>query len=340
MRLAPLALGLAALVAPHRPAVALQSAALARAQQAFDALDFRTAIVEARLALRDDLGVDGQIVAYELLGFAYGAMDSTREATNAFKQLVFLAPDREPDPFMVSPRITSLYASALGQVLVLRHVRLDSASFIADSGAALLRFEVSRSADVVVRAVGEGFTVVVDSQTVASRGQVAWRALAADGTPLPPGSYQLVLDAAEGASEYSTWLDAVLTHGQVDTLPHVVSLPGFREEPEFEQPPRLWAPLGRATFYTALVSFPALLMESAFNVGAEREVFVVSGSVLVAGVIASLKKPEPRPVRSAILYNQLLRVRIAEQNAAIAATNAARRRMVRLGVFAASGSAP
>jgi hypothetical protein len=333
MRLGSHLLGGALLLVVAGSEVEAQHPALVRAQRAYEELDFATAIREAQLALEDRPGQLDQIAAYELLGFAYGAMDSARQATAAFRQLVFLDPDREPDPFVISPRITSLYAAALGQVLVLRHVRLDSATFVADSGAAMLRFAVSRPARVVMRVVGERVAMVVNTQMVSAEGTVAWDARGPDGMPLPPGGYQLVLDAAEGPNEYSRALHVTVVHGPVDTLSHVTALPGFEEQPEYEVPPRTWSPLGRATFYTAMASAPALLLESTLDAGAKREVFLVSGAILLTGVVASLRKPERRPIRAAVLYNNLLRQQIAERNLAIAAENAARRRLVKLSVF-------
>ena len=91
---------------------AQQDADVIRAQQAYDALDFRTVIPAAQRAIANpDLSVEDRIIAYELLGFTYGALDSTVQAVNAFRNLIFLDPDREPDAVRVTPRITSLYAS-------------------------------------------------------------------------------------------------------------------------------------------------------------------------------------------------------------------------------------
>ncbi len=135
---------------------AQENAALVEARQAYEALDYRSAIVSVRRALGQQL-VRGELIeAYEMLGFMYGALDSTSQAVEAFRNLIILDPDREPDALRVSPQITSLYASALGQVLVVRRVGIDSASFVAGSGRVPLRFDVSRPAAVRVRAVGDG----------------------------------------------------------------------------------------------------------------------------------------------------------------------------------------
>jgi len=162
-----------------------------RAQQALEAyrrLDYPAAIVMARRALAQQPSRADRIALYELLGFSYGALDSTRQAVDAFRELIFLDPDREPDVSRVSPRITSLYASALGQVLVVRRIRSDTASFIAGQGGASVSFQISRPARVVVRAVGAGLDLVVDTMAVAGEGRARWGATDLVGNPVPPGN--------------------------------------------------------------------------------------------------------------------------------------------------------
>ena len=116
-----------------------------------------------RALAKPNLPVADRIVAYELLGFTYGVLDSNVQAVDAFRSLIFLDPDREPDAIRVTPRITSLYASALGQVLVVRGVRIDSSTFIGGSTALPVRFSLSRPGSVVMRVQGEGHRARVDS---------------------------------------------------------------------------------------------------------------------------------------------------------------------------------
>ena len=133
-------------------ALAQDNVTVQLAQQAYDELDFPRAITLAQQALQQQLSRDDQVAVHELLGLTYGALDSTRQAVEHFSQLIFLDPDREPDVNVVSPRITSLYASALGQVLVVRRLRVDSASFVAGQGGLAVQFQLSRPA----RAIGWG----------------------------------------------------------------------------------------------------------------------------------------------------------------------------------------
>ena len=107
------------------PGLAQDNVTVRLAQQAYDELDFPRAIGLGLQALQQQLSTADQIAVHELLGLTYGALDSTRQAVDHFRQLIFLDPDREPDVDVVSPRITSLYASALGQVLVVRRLRVD-----------------------------------------------------------------------------------------------------------------------------------------------------------------------------------------------------------------------
>ena len=229
-----------------------------RAQAAYNDLDFAEAAAAARAALAETLQPDDQIAAYEVLGFAYGALDSTRQAVEAFRQLIFLAPDREPDVDRVSPRITSLYASALGQVLVVRRLRVDSATFVAGEGGVPVRFEVSRAASTRTRLVGPGVDFVIDSQVVAGNtpARFEWAVTDTRGRPLKEGKYELVATAREGdQGEFSSTPHQVQVRwGARDTLPPLTRLPGYEEQPEMVSPPRDWRPMLLSVLYTGLGS--------------------------------------------------------------------------------------
>ena len=98
-------------------------------RDAYAALDYATAIRRAQQAIRQDISPPELIETYELLGFMYGALDSTVLARQAFRNLILLDPNREPDPLLVSPDIRSQYNTALGFVF---------------SGSALLTLLLSR----------------------------------------------------------------------------------------------------------------------------------------------------------------------------------------------------
>jgi hypothetical protein len=311
-----------------------------RAQQSYDALDFAGAIGNARAALQQQLTRQDRVLAYELLGFSYGALDSTRQAVEAFRQLIFLDPDREPDVERVSPRITSLYASALGQVLVVRRVTIDSTSIIAGQGFVRIRFEVTRAARAVTRVVGGGLDLVVDSAlVVAGETQVLWDPVTVSGEPVAPGTYQVVVTVFEGSNQFGAPLDLSLRHSAVDTLAQLTSLPGYTEQPEYETPGRSWQPLGVALLYTGLAAGAAVALENPnLEVGERQQLAGVSLLTLIAGVALSLKKPDPVPVEANILYNQLLREELARRNADIARQNQERRRQVMLTVVPLEGA--
>jgi hypothetical protein len=306
-----------------------ESASLGRARAAYEDLDYSSAIVAARTALQERLRPEEQVTAYELLGFSYGALDSTRQAVEAFQQLIFLAPDREPDVERVSPRITSLYASALGQVLVVRRVEVDSVSFIAGSGALPIGFEVSRAAQTFVRLLGPDVDVVIDSQLVsAGPSRVFWSVVDSARRPFPPGDYEVIVTAREGSrNEYaSAPFRFRLGHERVDTLELLGELPGYTRQPEMVSPPRDWRPVLLAALYVGAMAGTFLALDDAdLGTGPRTAMFGVGGVGLTTGLVLSLKKPEPRPSPTNIQYNHLLGELLAQRNAEIARENDARR---------------
>jgi hypothetical protein len=328
-------LAVVALLAPLSRLGAQDTSLVARARAAYDTLDFGGAIALSRRALQGPLSQEDRVGAYEVLGFSYGALDSTRAAVDAFRQLIFLAPDREPDLERVSPRITSLYASALGQVLVVRRVAFDSATFIAGLGAARLHYEVTRPALTTTRVVGSGVDLIIDSQTVTGPTQVAWNAQGRDGRPLPAGEYSLVVTAKETErSEYSSApVRLRVEHGRVDTLPQLTSLPGYEKQPELVSPPRDWRPVALAVLYAGVGSAAVLALDGGRLGSAPRTALIsVSGAAVAAGLALSMRRPDPRPSPTNILYNRLLGELVARRNAEIARENATRRDQVLLTV--------
>ncbi len=313
--------------------------AVQRAEAAFQELDYGGAIALARGALEASLTREDRARTLEILAFSYGAVDSAAAAVETFKELIFLDPDREPDVNRVSPRITALYASALAQVLVVRGVRVDSSSFVAGRGVVPVRFEVSRAARVVTSVQGPNVREVVDSQVVAGPVLISWSALHSDGTPLTPGSYQVVVTASEGGNEYSVPIGVNVEHGDVDTLPHLRSLPGYTPQPEFVSPPRNWKPLGFAVLMAGIAAGASLALENSDVGGPPRNELAAAGVLtLGVGLALSLKRPDPQPVEANIRYNELLREQLAARNAEIAGENERRRQQVR--IFVSSRDAP
>jgi hypothetical protein len=305
------------------------SATLIEAQQAYEELDFETAIVRAQQALNTErLSREDRIVAHELLGFAYGALDSARQAVENFRELIFLDPDREPDVNLVSPRITALYASALGQVLVVRRLEVDSASFVANQGTVGIRFQLSRPARAIARVVGPDYDVVIDSLLVAGTGRFEWGAVTETGYPTAPGAYQVIVTAVEAGNQFAAPLDIEVVHAPVDTVDHMTSLPGYTELPETERPPRNWRPLGVSVLFAGLTGGATVALENTDFGESKREVLGVASLALITGFIMSVKNPDPVPVPANIRYNELLRENLAQRNAQIAAGNAERRRQV------------
>ena len=325
---------LAGLLLLAAPLAAQEDVYVRLAQQAYNDVDFSGAIGNARRALQGQLSREDRIVAWEILGYSYASLNMREEAVDAFHQLIFLDPDREPDVETVSPRITEVYTSALARILVVRRTNVDSASFIAGQGSARISYDVSRASRAVVRVAGQGLNLTIDSTLVgAGAHAVFWRATMVSGDPVPAGSYQLVVTAIEGSNEFASPIDIVVRHAAVDTVWHLDSLPGYREQPEYVRPSRDWRPLGVAVLYTGLVAGASVALEnSALDVGERKELAGVSLLALITGFAMSIKKPDPEPVQANILYNQLLRTELARQNEAIARQNELIRRQTMLTV--------
>jgi hypothetical protein len=306
---------------------------LSRAAQSYNGLAYSEAIALARQALRQRLSGGDQARAYELLAFSYASLDSTRQATEAFKQALLLNPDRALDPGRISPKITSAFALALAQVLVLRDLRIDSAEFIAGSGALPIRFTVTRTARLRTRLIGPGGQITVDSALAEGAVSLRWNGLLSNGLPPEAGTYRLIVEASAGRDTYAASIPMRIEPGAVDTLPHLTSLPGYDLLPETVVPPRSWKPVGLALVATSLALGGSLALESSkLGGGGRREILGIGAGAALVGLFATMKKPEPVPARANILYNSLVREQLAKRNSEIAAENALRRRQVKLAI--------
>jgi hypothetical protein len=313
----------------------IQNPTLRRAQQAFDNLDYRLALTTGQASLRERLTGYERARAYELLAFTYSGMDSILKAVDAFKQVVLLEPERDLDPNRTSPKAISAFQVALTQVLVVRQLRVDSVDFVGGQGTVGIRYTVTQPSRVVTRVLGGGGfgSMRIDSTVANGQVNLRWPARLPSGDPVPAGNYTVVVAATVGQNSFSTSQPIRVTHGAVDTLPHLTSLPGYTYLPETEVPPKSWRPMGLALVYTGV----ALAGTSALSSGdlgsaSLREGGTIGAGIILAGFIMTLKKPAPQPARGNILYNQLLRDQIARRNTEIAQENTRRRQQVALGV--------
>ena len=310
---------------------AQESAALRRANAAYRDLEYGDAITLCKQALRDRLRSAEQERAYEILGFSFAALDSARQATDAFAQLVLLSPDRELDPSRISPKITSLFALARAQVLVVRRFELDSTRIVAGAQFVPVSFTVTRAARIRARIVGGGREALLDSSRAEGTVRLQWSGLMTDGLPPASGSYRLVVEASAGRDSYAASIPLRIDAGSVDTVAHLSSLAGYDLLPDSVIPPRSWRPLAIATLAAGVVAGTSLALEnSGLGGGGGREVLVVSVSTMTLGLLASLKRPAPVPAPANIRYNALVREQLARRNAELAAQNAGRRRQVQL----------
>jgi len=312
----------------------IQNATLRRAQESFENLDYRQALSSAHASLRERLTGYERARAYELLGFTYSGMDSILKAVDAFKQVVLIEPERDLDPNRTSPKALSAFQVALTQILVIRQLRVDSVQFIGGEGNVPIRYTVTQPSRVVTRVSGGPLgSMRIDSTVANGQVNIRWPARLPSGDPVPPGNYNVVVEASVGQNSFSTSQSIRVSHGSVDTLPHLTSLPGYTYLPETEVPPKSWRPMGLALVYTGV----ALAGTSALSNGdlgspSLREGTVIGLGIVAAGFVMTLKKPAPQPARGNILYNQLLREQIARRNTEIAQENTRRRQQVALSV--------
>jgi hypothetical protein len=310
--------------------VAQENASLRRATAAYRDLEYSAAIMGAKQALRERLRSGDQERAYEILGFSYAALDSARQATDAFAQLVLLNPDKDLDPARISPKITSLFALARAQVLVVRRFEMDSVRIVAGVQTVPLSFVVTRAARVRARIVGAGREALLDSSRVDGAVRVLWNGLMADGLPPATGSYRLVVEATAGRDSYAASYPLRIQSGAVDTLVHLTSLEGYELLPETVVPPRSWRPFVMASVAAGVVAGSSLAFEDGTLGGSRREMLSVSVGTMTLGFLASLKRPAPVAAPANIRYNALVREQLARRNAELTSQNVTRRRQVQL----------
>lgn len=329
-RLRCLALLLAVLLPAGASAQAIQSATLRRAQQAYDNLDYRQALSLAQASLKERLTPTDRVQAYQLLGFTYSVLDSLTKAVDAFKQVVFIDPERSLDPNKVPAKTYATFEVALRQVLVVRQLQIDSGAFVAGQGGLPIRYVVTQPARVVTRAVSDKGSFLVDSSVWNGQVNISWPARLPTGDPVPAGTYTVVVEARIGQNTASTSQQIRVAVGSVDTLPHLTALPGYTDLPETEIPPRSWRPMGLAFLYTGIASAGTLAMEnSSLGTGSRRELGVISAGALITGfIMTTLKKPAPRQAQGNILYNRLLKEQLVRRNNEIAQDNIKRRQQV------------
>ena len=324
---------LLALVSAPCMAQTIQNATLRRAQQAFDNLDYRQALTAGQAALRERLTGYERARAYELLGFTYSGMDSILRGVDAFKQVILLEPERDLDPTKTSSKALSAFQVALTQVLVIRQLHVDSVTFVGGQGVVAVRYTVTQPARVVTRVVSGQTSLKIDSTVASGQVNIRWPARLPSGDPVFAGDYNVIVEATIGQNNFATSLPIRISHGAVDTLPHLTSLPGYTYLPETEVPPKSWRPMGLAAVYTGVaLAGTAALSNGNLGSSSMREGGVIGAGLVLAGFVMTLKKPAPQPARGNILYNQLLREQISRRNTEIAQENTRRRQQVALSV--------
>ncbi|MFN0180552.1 MAG: hypothetical protein ACKVZ0_17260 [Gemmatimonadales bacterium] len=307
--------------------------AVREAQAAYDSLSFGRAIRAGQRAVKERLTPADQLRAWQLLGFAYASVDSTRQAREAFKQAVFLDPDLALDESRVSPKITSLYALALREVLVVRTPTVDSTEFVVGRGAVGIRVSVTRTARVELRIAGPNGSAIIDSARGEGSMGFRWDGRLANGVVPAAGIYTVVVEATSGRDSYARSVKLRVTPGAVDTATHLASLPGYDLLPETVVPPRSWRPFGLSLLTSAVAGGAALALESGrLGGGPHRELAGVSVAAIGIGFLSILRKPAAVPSEPNLRYNRIVLDNLARENGRIAIENERRRQQVRLSV--------
>ncbi|HEX9691386.1 MAG TPA: hypothetical protein VGA22_04740 [Gemmatimonadales bacterium] len=319
----------ALLVAGPATLAAQQNATVRQAQQAYDDIDYERAAQLARQALDQGLSGADAVTAWQIAAYSYASLGMDDEADEAFKALIYLDPSAEPDPLQFAPRIISAYTNALAAVLVVRYPDVESTQFVSGQGSADITFELSRPARARVTVVGQSLDLQLDEFLVQRRGAVEWNALDVAGNPVPPGDYEVIIEAEELGNSHIATVPIAVRQAPVDTVPHIDRITGFSYLPEDEIPARDWRPLGVAGLYAGLSTGATFaLSEAGLGDNWRMPVIAVSTTALLTGFVMSLKRPDAVPVPGNIQYNALLREQIARRNAEIAQENQNRRRQV------------
>jgi hypothetical protein len=319
----------ALLVAGPAALAAQQNPTVIQAQQAYDEIDYEQSARLARQAI--DGGASGRdvILAWQIAAYSYASLGMDAQADSAFKELIFLDPSAEPDPLQFAPRIISAYMNALAAVLVVRFPSIETTEFVSGQGSAEIGFELSRPARARVTIVGPGVDIQLDEFLVQRRGAVEWNALDGSGSPVPPGDYEVLIEAEELGNSSIAAVTFAVRQAPVDTVVHIDRIAGFNYLPEDEVPPRDWRPLGVAGLYAGLSTGAAFaLSDAGLGDNWRMPIIAVSTTTLLTGFVMSLRRPDPVPVPGNIQYNALLREQIARRNAEIAQENQTRRRQV------------
>ena len=116
---------------------AQENATLQQARQAYENPEYEQAAAMAQRALREGLTTAEAIAAWEITAYSHANMGNQDRAIEAFVELIYLDPRREPDAEQIAPRILNAWTTALGSVLVVRDVTIEQREFVAGEGRVL-----------------------------------------------------------------------------------------------------------------------------------------------------------------------------------------------------------
>jgi hypothetical protein len=240
-----------------------------------------------------------------------------------------LDPNRQID---AGPRINGYFNAALSQVLVIRQLRVDSATFATGSqgGGVPIAFTITSRARIMTRAVSGENSILIDSSVVTGTLNLRWGGTLPNGDVVPAGNWTILVEAeGSGQNTFSASQPIRISSTNVDTIAHLTTLPGRSELPETVVP-RSAEPLRTALILAGVTTMGELAFYNRnTTTTTKRQIGIAVSATFLAGVLA-IFRPVPRPVPANVQYNSLLREELVQRNAEIARQNALLRRQAEL----------
>jgi len=187
-----------------------------------------------------------------------------------------------------------------------------------------IRFTVTQPARVVTRAIGTaGGSYVIDSGAWNGQVNLSWPAGSRTAIRAGGGVHG-GRGGAAGQNTSSASQQIRVSHGSVDTLPSLTSLPGYQYLPRRRCRRRAGVPWGSPSSIQGVRWSAPWARELEPRLELEARAGGGRGRGAGHGLRDDAAQTRPRPAAANILYNRLLRDQIARRNQDIAKENVAR----------------